>query len=346
MRVICTTVIRGADNFDMSGRIMEIDLPTGEVVFSMNLPHNKGSVLGPRGGSRGGRGVRVFENSIYLAIYDRVLVYDLEWNLLTEIRHPHVVGHHEIQVDHEGIWCCSTVADAVMKLGFKGNVLFEWWASEDEAFVSWTGAKKIRWDRRIDYSTYLDASGEEKHPSKQFHLNSIYCVDGKVYVYDSNYQVLFAVWPKFEPLIRNIEWDHAHNVCLRGQDILVNVSARKAFEIWRMPTAVERFWRKNPYLVQRVIVVPGEDKSTQFSNSGWIRGRIDLESNEFIVGCNPASLHYIRNGEVVRTWEISRNVNEAIHGLTLKQSDKPPRYQLEARCGAALGTPSMHIPRW
>jgi hypothetical protein len=344
MRVICTTVIRGADNFDMSGRIMEIDLPTGEVVFSMNLPHNKGSVLGPRGGSRGGRGVRVFDNKIYLAIYDRILVYDLEWNLLDALQHPHIVGHHEIQLDHEGIWCCSTVADAVMKLGFKGNVLFEWWASEDDAFVSWLGARKIFWDRRINYSEYLDPSGEEKHPSKQFHLNSIDCIDGKVYVYDSNYRALFAVWPKFGPVVRNLEWDHAHNVCLRGQDILVNVSARKTFEIWRIPNALEKFWRKNPYLVQRVVVVPGDGTSTQFSKSGWIRGRIDLGSNEFIVGCNPASLHHIRDGQVLRTWDMSCDVNEAVHGLTLKYPIRPVVRQWETRLVSVLETTSVEIP--
>ena len=111
MRVICTTVIRGADTYEFSGRIVEIDLPSGEIIMTMQLP-DIGFIIGPRGGSRGGRGVRVFENKIYVSTYSCILVYDYSWNLLTEIRHPHVVGHHEIQVDAEGIWCCSTVIDA------------------------------------------------------------------------------------------------------------------------------------------------------------------------------------------------------------------------------------------
>ncbi len=322
MRVVCTTIIRGATSFEFSGRIIEIELPSGEIVMSMNLP-NKGFILGPRGGSRGGRGVYLFDDKIYVAIYDRILVYDLEWSLLSEIHHPHVVGHHEIWVDAQGIWCCSTMIDAVMKLDFAGNASFEWWASEDEAFVSWTKSKRILWDRSIDYTTYVPPSFDELHPDKQFHINTVCCVEGKVYAYDSNYQALFVVWPRFEPIVRNPVWDHAHNVYPRGRDILVNVSALKTFEIWRMPSRLERFWRKKPYLMRRVVVVPGEGQSTQFSKSGWVRGRIDLGPNEFIVGCNPASLHYIRDGQVMRIWEISDDINEAIHGLALKQPYPP-----------------------
>jgi hypothetical protein len=321
MRVICTTVIRAAGSYEYSGRIIELDLPSGEIVMAMNLP-DKGFIVGPRGGSRGGRGVRVFDNRIYVAIYNRILVYDLEWNLLSEIRHPHVVGHHEIQVDAQGVWCCSTVIDAVVKLDFEGNALFEWWASEDEAFLSWIKGTKVVWDRDIDYSTYCPPSPDvEAHPDHQFHINTVYCGDGRVYAYDLTSRALFAVWPRFEPIVRNPAWVKAHNVYPRGRDILVNISQRKTFEIWRMPNRLERLLRRRPYLVQRVVVVPGEGRSTQFSKSGWVRGRIDLGRNEFIVGCNPASLHYIRDGQVIRSWKISDDVNEAVHGLTLKQSD-------------------------
>ena len=318
MRVICTTVIRGADSYEFSGRVIELDLPEGKIVVSMNLP-NKGHIRGPRGGSRGGRGVRVFNNKIYVAIYDRVLVYDLDWNLLSEIQHPYVVGHHEIQVDSEGVWG-TTMLDAVVKLDHSGNVLFEWWASEDDDFVAWTKIKKFNWDRSINYLEYEPPSFDETYPGYQCHFNSVYCVDGKVYVYDLKHRALFVVWPKFEPVVRNRAWDRAHNVHPRGDEILANVSGLKTFEIWRMPTSgIRRLWSKKPVRVQRVKIVPGEDRSTQFSRSGWVRGLIKLGPNEFIVGCNPASLYHIRDNQVVHKWQISNEVNEAIHGLTLKQ---------------------------
>jgi hypothetical protein len=318
MRVICTTVIRGADQFDLSGRIIEMDLPSGEIIVAMNLP-NKGNIIGPRGGSRGGRGVRVFNNKIYVAIYDRILVYDLNWNLLSEIQHPHVVGHHEIQVDAQGIWCCSTMIDAVVKLDFSGKVLFEWWASEDNEFLAWVKARKFAWDRDIDYSTYAPHPDKEGYPNHQFHINSIYYgIDGKVYAYDLNYAALFVIWPRFEPVARNPAWGHAHNVCLYGRDILVNASAFRSFEIWRMPEGWQRFWNRKPYRVQNIVIVPGKGESTQFSKSGWVRGRIDLGPNEFIVGCNPASLYHLQDGHIVQRWQISSQVNEAVHGLTVK----------------------------
>ncbi len=317
MRVICTTVIRGAEKYQFSGRIIEIDLPSGEIIMSMNLP-DKGSIIGPRGGSRGGRGVRVFRNKIYVAIYDRILVYDIDWNLISEIKHPHVVGHHEIQVDEEGIWCCSTLIDAVFKLDFEGKVLFEWWASEDPQFLKWVKANKYVWDRSIDYSTYAPHPDWEGHPNHQFHINSVYAVNGKVYAYDLARAALFVVWPNFKPIVKNLAWDHAHNVCPGGQeDILVNVSANQSFEIWGVPIGPKKLFRR-PYLKRRVLVTRGEGRSTQFSKSGWIRGRIDLGADEFIVGSNPASLHHIRANHVAQSWYISDKVNESVHGLTLK----------------------------
>lgn len=317
MRVICTTVIRGADKYEFSGRIIELELPSGDIVMSMNLPP-KGEIKGPRGGSRGGRGVRVFEGKIYVAIYDRVLVYDLDWKLISEIRHPYVVGHHEIQVDAAGVWG-TTMMDSVVKLDFEGNVLFEWWASEDDAFVAWTGIEKRYWDRTIDYSTHEPPAFNETYPGYQCHFNNVYCAGGKIYVYDLKNRALFAVWPRFVPVVRNRAWDRAHNVCPRGREVLVNVSGQKTFEIWRLPGRLARLWRRKPRLIERVVIVEGEGRSTQFSRSGWVRGLIELGPREFIIGCNPAGLYHIREGQVVQRWQISDEVNEAVHGLVLKE---------------------------
>lgn len=320
MKVAFTTVIRGADNFVRSGRIIEMDLSSSEIIMSMNLP-DKGEIVGQRGGSRGGRGIQVFNDKIFVAIYDRILVYDRNWRQLSEIRHPHVVGHHEIRVDINGIWCCSTLTDAIVMLDFKSNALFEWWASEDDGFVTWTNSKLVKWDRSVDYSSYHDISGHELHPNKQFHLNNVCRFNQTVYAFDANNSALFAVWPKFKPVVINPAWDHAHNVCLRGRDVLVNNSARKTFEAWRIPgTFTFGPWRK-PFLLQRVEIFPGEHKASQFSQSGWVRGRIDVGWNEFIVGSNPASLFHIKDHKVINSWNISDNINEAIHGLAIKDRE-------------------------
>jgi hypothetical protein len=209
----------------------------------------------------------------------------------------------------------------IAKLDFRGNILFEWWAGEEQAFLAWTGGKLTRWDRNLDYASHRDPSGLEFYPGKQFHLNYVCRTGPKVYAYDANHSALFSVWPTFEPVAKNPAWDHAHNVSLRGRDILVNNSACRTFEIWRMPGFLSKRFNKPPYPVSRLEVVSGLGKSTQFSKSGWIRGRIELGRNEFIVGSNPASLYHIRGGEVLHVWQLSHDVNEAIHGLTLKNPD-------------------------
>lgn len=317
MRLLCTTVKRGAEDYHISGRILEIEIPSGEIVASLNLP-DKCKVSGPRGGSRGGRGVRVLDDRIYVAIYDRILVYNFAWELISEISHPHVVGHHEIQVDAEGIWCCSTIVDAIFKIDFQGRVLFEWWASEDDRFISWLNARKIHWDKTVVYAAYQLPDNNEAHPDKQFHFNSIYNYRGRIYVHDSNHQALFTIWPGFKPVFINPDWENAHNVCPRSKTVLVNNSAKKSFEVWSLPNRKWGLIKTKPRLLKRIKIFQGEERSTQFSKSGWIRGLVPLDYRSFIVGSNPASLYLIKDWSVQRHWRISNDVNESIHGLTIK----------------------------
>ena len=320
-RVICTTVKRGASDIELSGRIIEIELPSGEIVSSQTLP-SFDRIRGPRGGSRGARGVCVKGERIYVAIYSGIMVFDLGWHLIKQIVHPLVVGHHEIAVDDEGVWCCSTLVDAVIKLDFSGNIIEQFWASENDDLVSWVGARSVTWDKGVDYRMYDLPNSGETHPMKQFHINTVHIRDGEVFAYDSNHQALFQIFPTFRPIVRNPRWDHAHNVILRGNEIFVNNSAERSFEIWCLPALGHEVHTGEVVLREKIEIVSGPEKSTQFSRSGWIRGLIVLTDREFIVGSNPTSLYHIKEGMIVQSWQYSIDVNEAVHGLTLKQT--PP----------------------
>ena len=313
MRVVCTTVMRGSTDEEMTGRFFEVELPSGRIIKSMNVP-SIGSVSGPRGGTRGGRGIAVYGGKTYAAVHNRIFVYDREWNLLGEISNPLVAGHHELQVDSAGIWCCSTLTDSITRLDFTGKILYSYWASEDENFVAWLGRKRILWDKSFDYAS-LPLGAEEVHSNKQFHINTVRKMGNEVYAYDCNYSALFRFWPSFRPVVINPAWDHAHNVYLSGVEILVNNSAMKTFEKWRLPKRSRNGVCPDATLLERTTIVPGEERSTQFSKSGWVRGRIDLGRNEFLVGCNPASIHHILDGKVINVFQLSDDVNEAIHGL-------------------------------
>jgi hypothetical protein len=315
--IVCTTVKRGASEYHLSGRIVEMELPKGIVTKDIELPFQE-EVYGPRGGNRGARGVRVFRDRVYVAMHSRILVYDLHWKLLGAIRHPHVVGHHEIEVDREGIWCCSTIVDAVIKLDFSGNKLWEFWASEDAECVRWLGIREIKWDREIDYTAYRLPMDRDAHPNKQLHINTTQIYQHQVFAFDSNCQALFRVYPSFKPVARNCAWDHAHNVTIDGNRILVNNSAACSFEIWRKSHVGSI---NDQYELERkIIFVDGDRKSTQFSVEGWIRGRVQLGNGEYIVGSNPACLFYVKDGNVIDRWVLSNDINEAIHGLTLKST--------------------------
>ena len=130
MRVVCTTVIRNTSGKAVHGHIYEIDWDRQRIRRRIDMPRPIGDRLllrlNPRGGARGGRGVRITEDAIYAANDNTIIRYDHNWNALGRISNQLLTGIHEIEVVEGGIWAACTGVDLALKLSPSGKVLKRW----------------------------------------------------------------------------------------------------------------------------------------------------------------------------------------------------------------------------
>jgi hypothetical protein len=80
----------------------------------------------PRGGTRGGRGLAVAGERLAVALNDRILMLDRDWQVRDVLTHPWVGGLHDIVADDGGIWATCGDNDALLRFGWDGDVIDRW----------------------------------------------------------------------------------------------------------------------------------------------------------------------------------------------------------------------------
>jgi hypothetical protein len=153
-RAIITTVVRSADFQQDSGFVYVVDLKTNQIIGKLPILESlyRTQDSNPRGGSRGARGVAVFEDRLVLANHERLLFFDRRWQSPRQFSHPWLGGVHDLHADAEGVWVCCTNADLVVKVSWDGDIIADWeWRSWNSVRTA-LGFNKLRpVDRRLDY---------------------------------------------------------------------------------------------------------------------------------------------------------------------------------------------------
>ena len=98
MRLILTSTVRRSQRGEPSGFIHTVDLEQNRVTGSCPSPepdlliyeHNE------RGGMRGGKGIAVVGDCIYVANSSVIRAYNTKWELIENISHPSCAGIHDI----------------------------------------------------------------------------------------------------------------------------------------------------------------------------------------------------------------------------------------------------------
>lgn len=222
MKVICTTVIRHSEKGESHGYIYEIDWNNKKIVKKVEMPNPKADwlllKLNPRGGSRGGRGVQITDEAIYVANDNMIIMYDHNWNEIRRISNQLFTGIHEI-------WVSSTGIDSAIKINFSGNVLKMWsprtdplvkkvLGIDDNYRTSWP-PKWIGWGYLNPYKildhmlrSFLSKVGLPER-SKKFRLPYHYMN------YDSNSKLEKWLW-KFYRAFPKLRQDDFHLNCVSG----------------------------------------------------------------------------------------------------------------------------------
>jgi len=125
----------------------------------------------PRGGLRGARGVSVFGDRLVISNAERLMIFDLAWNLVSEMTHPLMGGVHDILAEKDGIWVTCASSDLLIRMDWQGNLTSDWEWRLDKTLVTTLGFKSVpKVNRNLDYR---DPETMRDGVRNMVHLNAV-----------------------------------------------------------------------------------------------------------------------------------------------------------------------------
>mgnify|MGYP003628039572 CR=1 FL=1 len=169
MKIICTTVVRAAEQGGVHGGLYVVDIDTEEVVH--HAAYEEEFVNdNERGGERGLRGIIVLDDRIIVSDSAGFIQLDRnDYSIVKTVQNPEAFKSiHEICYHNGFIWATSTAYDAIVRvdLNFKVNGFWE-----------------IKGESRSDHKAFIGKekiAPEDHSNDDNYHINSIYSYNGNL----------------------------------------------------------------------------------------------------------------------------------------------------------------------
>jgi hypothetical protein len=326
MRVFVSTVVRGAP-VEAGGELISIDWQKKKVLKRVPIFPTNPTIPDPnaRGGARGGRGIALLPNELFVACYHSLLGFDYDLNPTRRITNHQFAGLHEIKLVSDGIWVSSTPLGAAVKVDFNGNLQQAWWAHEDPVVQQRFKPPPLfvdkQQDNRLSYTENFS----------KLHLNNVEVHDGHVYVSLNNHGAVLRLYPT-EIVAHDPALKGCHNGLVTDEDeILLNDShghtvivfdlhsghVKRRIDLASFPE-VARLMRSG-----RFKNVPWQVRARNFiarkrmARPLFTRGMCRLDGSRLLVGVSPATVLELdyKQGRLLDLCQLSDSPNECVHGL-------------------------------
>lgn len=336
MKLIATTVIRhSVIGSQISGRIIEIDWRSGRILKDFPVPDPKFpmSNTNPRGGLRGGRGLKFWEGNYYVANYDSVYIYNQKWQLQGEISHPLSTDIHEIDIDDEGVWLSCSRYDLVIKLDFASNLIAHWHIHDAQGLCRKLGIISRPLDFSIDY--------RERGVPDNYDLTHLNCIQigcsnsiiinlGLVHKSNIPSNLLKQI-AKILPTSLGLK-SKLKSILAAGKAYIIKVSLSNKNDCNILAESNARRPSHNGMILsdrelilacenQQIVTFNRQTKHVSRSihvDGNWLRGLARVSDSRVVVGRGPAGIVEVDlvAGEIKQEITLSNNKFESIHGLT------------------------------
>ena len=300
MKVICSTVIRAAEQGSVHGGLYVIDIDSDEVLEYVPYAGDFDNE-NTRGGERGLRGVAVLEDRIVVADSSGLIELNKETYTVTKEKRDRgfFKSIHEICYFDNHIWVTSTGYDAIAKVDLDFN-LVEFWEilgeSKDDHKI-FTGKRQI--------------NPEEAVPDDKYHINSISAFSGRLVfsglitsLYDFESMNIIESMPTIED-IKSFQ----HNFYEYDDCSLINMTSLKHLGI--IQNGQSRFFP-----------IPATHHAKfsidKIAENNWNRG-LTRGGNYAIIGSSPARLLLfdMDKYEFGKQLQIEEDIRHCIHGLEI-----------------------------
>lgn len=299
MKVIATSVVRGARQGDSHGGAYLIDFAAREArqVLDWNSPDIDWQ---GRGWDRGLRGIAIDGERVWIAASDELFAFDRDFRRVGSWRNPHLKHCHEIAVHGRTLFLTSTGHDAV--LGF----------DLDAGRFIW-GLRLAAAEGGIAVATF-DPEREAPRPANAFHLNSVFADDRGIYLAGLRTPGLMRYAEGRLGLVATLP-PGSHNARPLGEGILFNDTAIDTVRY--VTPSRQRSFRVPAYRDDQLNHL--EDEDGRLARRHFARGLCPLSDTLMAAGSSPSTvtLHDIAANTSVAMVTLSNDVRNAIHGLAV-----------------------------
>ncbi len=301
--VLTTSVIRSTHQGESHGGAYLVDLSDGHVqqLIDWNEP---GIDWGGRGIDRGLRGIAFYEDYVYLAASEELLVYDKEFKLLERLRNGYMKHVHEICRGGDSLYLSSTGFDSILELDLRSG-----------EFVNayFMGVDVTRGGLRFGPYDPRRPGGARKGDT--VHLNMVHYQDCGIYASGLGLTCIACIRDGQLSNYASIP-DRTHNSRPYRDRVLLNETSGDRLSLYErsgefvMGTPVPRYPKSDLKMRQ----LP-EDHARQ----GFARGLCIADNGLIVGGSSPSTLSVYEpeNLELLKSVNLTMDVRNAIHGLEI-----------------------------
>jgi len=298
MKLIISTVFRGSKANEPDGYIYIVDVDKWEVIKEIAHHPNKDVNFSEVGGSRGLRGIIVYNDFVYITTATGVNKYCKEsLSLIDSYNDKKIIhGSHEMCLFENHLWVSCACSDSVVKLDLDLNPISA--THFDFKNNTCKVSPVVNW----------------KHAAGKSHLNCVSCHNNRLVVAGIN----SGLFDFSGNLLQKSPGHSTHNfyeyndfslvIYTRNHYLLIYINKKKA-------TMKKRRLR----IIQSVPLDMSHQKNTnKYILHNWHRG-LYRKDDLVYVGSSPARISEISlsKEKVLRVLKLSNDVGNAVHGLEL-----------------------------
>lgn len=303
-----------------AGELVKMDWNTKKIIKTMPLYPCDPDIdedSNPRGNSRGGKGILIDGNELFVGTYHSILVFDLNLNFKRKITNNLFVNIHEICTAGENIWVSSTAIDCALLITADGKTIKSWWPREERLLQERYGLSPMTIDKTRDNRlTHLHAELSTK--AHHTHLNSVVKFGDKTYVLLNKLGIVVQVEPIVKVALEDkaIRGAHSPVISKEGDNLLLCSSFRRSILIYDLEsgTLANQIDLLN---FDKISDLYQSHPDQPFNQSIFVRGLEIIDDRRILVGIAPASILEvdIKNIRLLDFYQYSIEVSDAIHGL-------------------------------
>ena len=271
----------------------------------------------PRGNSRGGKGILILEDELFVGTYHSILVFDLDLNFKRKITNNLFVNIHEICFANENIWISSTAIDGAVLADREGNTLKTWWPREEPLLQEKFGLRPMDIDKSDDNRLkhiHAELSTKEHHT----HLNGIIKSGARTYALLNKLGAVIQFEPEVKVVVEDaaIRGGHSPKISQDGRQLILCSSFKKEVLFYDLEKG--SLDKRIPLLdFAEIAQLHKENPDQPFNQSIFVRGLEIIDRERILVGISPASILEIdiERGRLLDFYRYSLDVGDAVHGL-------------------------------